>query len=80
MEERTYGDIYVTSVTPETHYVWRTIKRSEYRNIVKELERRVSSGDQFPRLKPLWTMKRCYAGTCILFPKIDLLSDDIWLA
>ena len=39
-----YGDIYVTSLTPEKHFVWRTMYRPEYRQLVKTLETALSNG------------------------------------
>lgn len=39
-----YGDIYVTSLTPEKHFVWRTVKRPEYRALVKAMENALLAG------------------------------------
>lgn len=74
--KKEHGDIYVTSVTPDTHYVWRTIKRSEYRNIVKELERRVGQGT-ITQAEATMDNEEMISSICILFPKIDLQADDM---
>ena len=36
-----HGDVYVTSLTFEKHVVWRTLSRSEYKQLVKKMEQLV---------------------------------------
>lgn len=65
-----YGDIYVTSVTPDTHFVWRTIRRAEYRSIVMELEKQIGSGE-LTQAEATMNNEEAIAATCILFPRLD---------
>lgn len=65
-----YGDVYVTSVTPDTHFVWRTIKRSEYRMIVMDLEKKIGNG-AFTQAEATMNNEEAIAATCILFPLQD---------
>jgi hypothetical protein len=63
-----YGDVYVTSVTPTLHIVWRTISRFEYRNLVKDVEKAVSSGAMTQAEANMYN-EEFIAETCILFPE-----------
>lgn len=62
-----FGDIYVTSVTPENHVVWRTLTRFEYRRLVKNLEQELASGKSSQAEANL-NNEEAVAEMCILFP------------
>ncbi len=62
-----YGDIYVTSVTPEKHIVWRTLTRFEYRRLVKALDQMSSSGT-VTQAEANLNNEEAIAETVILFP------------
>jgi hypothetical protein len=62
-----YGDVFVTSVTPEKHIVWRTLTRSEYRNLVKVLEKTLSTGSVSQGEANL-NNEESIAEMCILYP------------
>lgn len=62
-----YGDIYVTSVTPEKHIVWRTLTRFEYRRLVKQLDQQSTSG-QVTQAEANLNNEESIAETVILFP------------
>lgn len=63
-----YGDIYVTSVTPDNHIVWRTLTRFEYRRLVKSLDQQSSSG-QVTQAEANLNNEESIAETVILFPE-----------
>jgi len=65
--KKVYGDIYVTSVTPERHIVWRTLTRFEYRRLVKVLDQQSSSG-QVTQSEANLNNEESIAETVILFP------------
>src|SRR5207249_5185008 len=60
-------DIYVTSVTPEKHFVWRTMTRAEYRNLVKQMEQQASNG--MSQAEVNLNNEETAAELCIIFPK-----------
>lgn len=63
-----YGDIYVTSITPERHIIWRTLTRFEYRRLVKSLDQQSSSG-QVTQAEANLNNEEAIAETVILFPE-----------
>lgn len=63
----TFGDIYVTSVTPEHHIVWRTLSRFEYRRLVKNLEQELATGATSQAEANL-NNEESIAELCILYP------------
>jgi hypothetical protein len=63
----TYGDVYVTSVTPERHYVWRTLRRSEYRELVQRLEKQIADGVSSAVAN--MNNEESASEICILYPK-----------
>ena len=63
-----YGDVYVTSVTPEKHIVWRTLTRFEYRRLVKALDLQSTSGTVTQSEANL-NNEESIAETVILFPE-----------
>ena len=65
--KKVYGDIYVTSVTPDKHIVWRTLTRFEYRRLVKALDQQASSG-QVTQAEANLNNEESIAETVILFP------------
>ena len=65
--KRVHRDIYVTSLTPEKHIVWRTLTRQEYRRLVAVLDEQTSSG-QFTKSEASLNNEEAIAETVILFP------------
>ncbi len=65
-----YGEVYVTSVTPEKHIVWRTINRFEFRSISKRLEQALASG-QTTQIEANLNNEEEIAELIILFPVYD---------
>lgn len=72
------GNIYVTSVNPTKHIVWRTISRFEYKGIVKQLEESVSNG-LMTQAEANMNNEELITQTCILYPKVsnDELMKDL---
>ena len=64
-----HGDVYVTSVTPDDHYVWRTITRFEYRRLVKNLEQSISTG-QVTQAEANMNNEESITEMCVLFPPV----------
>lgn len=62
-----FGDIYVTSVTPDKHIVWRTLTRFEYRRLIKNLEQQLSAG-QVSQGEANMNNEEAIAEMCILYP------------
>jgi len=66
--KQTHGDVYCTSVTMDRHVVWRTLRRSEYKAIVKQIEQIVSSG-QVSQIEAEMLNEELLCQVCSLFPK-----------
>lgn len=64
-----FGDIFVTSITPDKHYVWRTLSRFEYRRLVKNLEQAIATG-QVSQGEANMNNEESIAEMCILFPML----------
>jgi len=62
-----YGEVYVTSITPNDHIVWRTITRFEYRRLVKNLEQALSTG-QVTQGEANLDNEESMAELCIIYP------------
>lgn len=67
-----FGDVYVTSVTPDHHVVWRTINRFEYRRMVKNLEQSLASG--MAQSEANMNNEEAIAELCVLYPPYNRLS------
>lgn len=67
-----YGDksVYVTSITFDQHVVWRTIKRSEYKSHIRNMEKLMQSGQLGQADANLYN-EEAIAQLCILFPEYD---------
>lgn len=62
-----FGDIYVTSVTPTEHVVWRTMTRFEYRRLIQNTEQALASGQMSQAIANL-DNEDSIAELCILYP------------
>jgi len=66
-----YGDVYVTSITYDSHIVWRVLNRLEYKNIVKKMEALIQDGAMSSAEANMWN-EEAIAETCVLYPEISL--------
>lgn len=73
-----YNSVYVTAITEDKFVVWRTINRTEYRNIVKTLEQAVNEGE-ITQAEANLNNEEMIALTCMLYPTYDRasISDDM---
>lgn len=62
-----FGDIYVTSVTPTEHVVWRTMTRFEYRRLIQNTEQALSTGQMSQAMANL-DNEDSISELCILYP------------
>lgn len=72
-----HGDVYVTSLTFEKHVVWRTLARSEYKQLVKKMEQLVQAGQLSTAEANLWN-EEAITEICLLFPdytKVSMAED-----
>lgn len=60
--------VYVTSLSPTKHVVWRTITRAEYRSLVRSLEQAVATGE-VSQAEATMNNEEQVAELCILYPK-----------
>lgn len=65
-----FGDVYVTSLTVEKHYVWRTMSRLEYKAMIKDMERLTNSG-QLSAAEVQMYQEEYIASKCLLFPALN---------
>jgi len=62
-----YGDVYVTSVTTDYHVAWRTLNRSEFKAVVKQIEQLVASGN-VTQSEAEMVNEELVTQICALFP------------
>lgn len=68
--KKQYGDVFVSSFSPEVHVVWRTLNRFEYRNHMKRIEQMARSG-QVPESEATLVNEESLCEICVLFPKFN---------
>lgn len=68
--KKEHGEVYLTSITLDKHIIWRPIRRSEYREHIKNMELLVDSGKLSPADANLYN-EEAIAELCILFPEYD---------
>ena len=73
-----HGDVYVTSLTFDKHVVWRTLTRSEYKQLVTKMERLLQDGQISKAETNLWN-EEAITEICLLFPNYANVSmaDDM---
>jgi len=67
--KKEFGDIYVTSFTPENHMVWRTLTRFEYKRLVKNMEMAITAG-QVTQSEANFNNEELMCEICVLHPKM----------
>lgn len=67
-EEFGEDSVYVTSLTPTQHVVWRTLSRPEYRESIKGVERAVAEG-RVTQAEASLDNEEEITELCSLFPK-----------
>ena len=75
--KKVHGDVYVTSLTFDKHVVWRTLARSEYKQLVKKMEQLVQAGQLSTAEANLWN-EEAITEICLLFPdytKVSMAED-----
>lgn len=65
-----FGEIYVTSFDFDTHVVWRTLNRFEYRRLVKTLEQSLASGS-ITQGEANLNNEEAICELCVLFPTMS---------
>lgn len=73
MWKQNHGDVYVTSLTFDKHVVWRTLTRSEYKQLVKKMEQLVQAGQLSTAEANLWN-EEAITEICLLFPAYDRVA------
>jgi len=68
-----FGDVFVSSFTPEHHVVWRTMNRLEYRTHVSNMEQMTNSGTVSPAEAGLIN-EEAMCEICILYPPFNSAS------
>jgi len=71
--KKEYGDVYVTSITYEKHFAWRTLNRLEYKNLMKKMAQLVQAGQLTEAEASLWN-EEAISEICILYPAFDKQS------
>src|SRR5688500_787634 len=65
-----YGDIYMTSINPEYHLIWRTMDRGDYRKLVKHMEELGNSNQHGPAELNM-IQEELICSIALLAPKIE---------
>lgn len=77
-----HGDVYVTSFSPESHHIWRTLTRFEYKRLVKNMEMSLSTG-QVTQAEANFNNEELMCEICVLFPpmtKAQMSGDQAGIA
>lgn len=74
-----HGDIYITNITFDKHVIWRTLKRSEYRFLVKQMENLIQSG-QMTQSEAGMRQEEMTVEICALCPRYTTKDFDSELA
>jgi hypothetical protein len=77
--KKQYGEVYITNVTLEKHVVWRTLKRSEYKHIVRHIEDTLTEG-KISQTEANMMSEELTCQVCILFPHYGIKDFDGELA
>lgn len=64
-----FGDVYITSFTADSHVVWRTLTRFEYKRLIKNMEQAISTG-QVTQAEANFNNEELMCEMCCLFPKM----------
>lgn len=68
-----HGDIFVTTVPYEKHFLWKTMNRAEYRMVVRRIEEISATGEMSPGEANLY-QEELVCELCLLFPA--MVSED----
>lgn len=68
--KKQYGDVFVSSFTPDMHVVWRTLNRFEYRNHMKRIEQMGRSG-QMAESEAALINEEALCEVCVLYPNLN---------
>ena len=74
-----HGDVYVTSLTYDNHFVWRPLTRSEYKQMVTALEKFVQEFQISKGEANLWN-EEAITATCLLSPNYANVSMEDGMA
>lgn len=67
--KRHFGEVFVSSFDLDKHYMWRTLNRNEYKQIVRQVEKLVSSG-QMSQVDANMYNEEIITEVCLLHPKL----------
>jgi len=65
-----YGEVYVTSISFDKHYVWRVLNRMEYKAVVRKMEDLIQSGELSSAEANMWN-EEAICEICTLYPEFD---------
>ncbi len=67
--KKQYGDIYVTTVPYDKHFLWKTLNRGEYKAVVRRIEEVSTSGEMSPSESNMY-QEELVTEMCLLFPSM----------
>ena len=66
-----FGTIYSTSISLDTHFLWRTLRRSEYKAHVKQMEQLTQSGQMSSAEASMFNEEQI-TEMCLLYPRLSI--------
>lgn len=66
-----YGDVFITNVTYDKHIVWRTLRRPEYKQLVRQIEQLLTS-EKMTQTEANMYNEELTCSICTLFPKYSM--------
>ena len=70
-----YGDVFITNVTYDKHVVWRTLRRPEYKQLVRQIEQLLTS-EKMTQTEANMYNEELTCTICTLFPKYAMADFD----
>lgn len=70
-----FGDVFVTSIDADRHIVWRTMSRSEYKQMLRTMEQATASG-QMSNVDASMFNEEYVTQMCSLFPDFHGVNMD----
>lgn len=73
--KKQHGGVYVTSITFDKHVAWRTLKRKEYANVIRHIEKVIAGG--MSQVEANLLNEELVCQICCLAPKFEDFAEEL---
>ena len=74
-----YGEVFVTTILMDRHFLWKTLDRGEWREVSKRMEEIAANGEMTPAEATMY-QEELVTEMCLLFPSMTIADFDKELA